>query len=400
MSFIERSWEQTDQIVQGILSARLESGDDDSFYVFNVHDVVRKFEFWSATLPRVKPFFAMKANHSDVAIKVMAKLGSGFDCASTCEIRRILDVGVHPDRIVYANPSKQISHLKFARESRVEKMTFDNIDELQKVKSTFPEAKLLLRIKCDCSKAFMTFGEKFGCDPETEAPELIAKCQEMELNLIGICFHAGFRLEIPEVFGVAIRTVKKLFEFAASIGITLKMVDVGGGFWGNDMQQVENCAAVINGAIDECFPDESVEIIAEPGSYFMQTSMKLLVNVHSKRVQRSEDGRVSRIRYFVNNGIYTSFLGFVLYDYPRAPPKVFHKSKEPRASYDAILWGQSCSSTDKICELKITEMEIGDWLIFEHVGAYGYCYASRFNGFSVPDIIPIAVNDRCRTLLE
>ncbi len=56
----------------------------------------------------------------------------------------MLDLGVTPDRIIYANPCKQISHLKFAAEKGVELMTFDNELELHKVKKHFPTARYSL----------------------------------------------------------------------------------------------------------------------------------------------------------------------------------------------------------------------------------------------------------------
>lgn len=395
MSFIEKAWENSDQIISEILEARLKLGNDDSFYIFNEKDVISKLEFWHEKFPRVKPFFAMKANHSDLAIRTMARLGTGFDCASKNEIKRILKLDVHPERIIYANPNKQLSHLKFARDNQIEKITFDNVDELEKIKEIFPEAKLVLRIRFDADVSVISFGYKYGCDPEIEAPQLIRKCQELSLNLIGICFHVGFRIEMPEVFDGAIRAAKKLFQYTESIGLKLNFLDIGGGFMGSDMKQVTTCAKFINNAIDECFPEVDVEIISEPGLFFMQTSMKLLCNVHSKRVQKSSDGEVSRVHYFINNGIYTSFLGFALYKIKRIPPKIFRKLKarESPKEYDSVIWGQACTATDILYELRFPEMEIGDWIIVEEVGAYGYCSASEFNGFPKPDIISITVDE-------
>lgn len=57
------------------------------------------------------------------------------------EIMKVLDLGVDPSRIIYANPCKQNSFIKYAAKKNVEMMTFDNEDELHKVKALFPEAK-------------------------------------------------------------------------------------------------------------------------------------------------------------------------------------------------------------------------------------------------------------------
>ncbi len=45
------------------------------------------------------------------------------------------------DRIIYANPCKQSSYIRFAKEVGVEIMTFDNEQELLKIKQIHPNAK-------------------------------------------------------------------------------------------------------------------------------------------------------------------------------------------------------------------------------------------------------------------
>ena len=48
---------------------------------------------------------------------------------------------VSPQRIIYANPCKQSSHIKYAAKHQVARMTFDNELELHKVKAIYPTAK-------------------------------------------------------------------------------------------------------------------------------------------------------------------------------------------------------------------------------------------------------------------
>lgn len=53
-----------------------------SFIVVNVDAIVSQYERWSELMPRVRPFYAIKANPLPIIVEVMATLGSGFDCAS------------------------------------------------------------------------------------------------------------------------------------------------------------------------------------------------------------------------------------------------------------------------------------------------------------------------------
>ena len=48
---------------------------------------------------------------------------------------------VSSDRIIYANPCKQTSHIKFASKNNVPLMTFDNETELYKIKAVYSDAK-------------------------------------------------------------------------------------------------------------------------------------------------------------------------------------------------------------------------------------------------------------------
>ena len=56
-------------------------------------------------------------------------------------MKKILNLKVSPDRIVFAHPCKQLSHLKYAKENDIKMLTADCESELHKIKKHFPEAK-------------------------------------------------------------------------------------------------------------------------------------------------------------------------------------------------------------------------------------------------------------------
>ena len=125
----------------------------DAFYLLDAGDVFRKFEQWRRLLPRVEPFYAVKCNSDPVVLQSLHTLGTGFDCASMVEIQTMLDLGADPKKIIFAHPCKPPHHIKYALEHGVEMMTFDNIDELEKIKAIHPAAKLVIRVHTDDSKA-------------------------------------------------------------------------------------------------------------------------------------------------------------------------------------------------------------------------------------------------------
>lgn len=114
---------------------------DEAMYLCDLSDVCKKMRNWVTQMPRVHPFYAVKCNDDVTILRLLAALGAHFDCASRGEIRKVLDLGVSADKIIFANPCKPSSHVKFAAQENVSVMTFDSAIELQKVKQFYPDAK-------------------------------------------------------------------------------------------------------------------------------------------------------------------------------------------------------------------------------------------------------------------
>lgn len=73
-------------------------------------------------------------------------------------------------------------------------------------------------------------------------------------------------------------------------------------------------AGIVNKAVQKHFADESIEIIAEPGRYFVAAAYTLICKIHAKREVRSESGKLDTVMYFLNDGVYGSF-NCILYDH-------------------------------------------------------------------------------------
>lgn len=115
--------------------------DEVPIYICNVDDIVLKHKNWLAKMPRVIPHYAVKCNDSNIVLATLAALNTGFDCASKAEISKVLDLGVAPERIIFAQPAKPASHLRYAAQTNVKQMTVDSEIELHKIKRLYPEAK-------------------------------------------------------------------------------------------------------------------------------------------------------------------------------------------------------------------------------------------------------------------
>lgn len=367
-----------------IIDRRLAIGIDDSFYVFNVEDLQFKYRKWIEKIPRVQPFYAMKCNDDEKVLKTLMKMGSGFDCASKNELSKMINLGLEPERIIFAHTVKQISHLKFAATKNIQKVTFDTHNELLKIKEHHPDAQVVLRIRFDAKNSMANLGIKFGCDPQEEAPELIKLCASLGMNLIGISFHVGSGTSDHTIFKRALCEVRKLFDFAAGEGIKLTFVDIGGGFLGHDINLLDDYAGSINEGIEKYFDDPTVKIISEPGRYFAESPFAIAVQIILKKIDVN-----GHTHYYINEGIHLSFMISYLYK-DNLRFDIVRKSTSANDSTEKIssVWGNSCDSKDIVfADKMLPDLNIGDWLVFYDVGDYTRSCSSTFNGFKIGDIV-------------
>ncbi|KAJ1807406.1 Ornithine decarboxylase, partial [Coemansia sp. RSA 2523] len=177
----------------------------------------------------------------------------------------------------------------------------------------------------------------------------------------------------------------------------LSLLDVGGGFPGRGDQSGLSFAAmasVLNAALIEYFPTDvyaHVRVIAEPGRYFVASAFSLAVNVVARRQVARDD--TSAFMYYVNDGVYGSF-NCIMFDHQHPQPRVLVRNgrlHDPHCAaplHESSVWGPTCDSIDCVVpEGALPELQIGDWLAFDGMGAYTICAASRFNGFNISEVV-------------
>lgn len=374
-----------------IIDQKLTSNHQErSFYVADMHDIYKKHLLWNKLMPRVKPFYAVKCNNLPPIMAFIAALGTGFDCASKQEINQVLAMGVDPSRIIYANPCKTNNFIKHAQNVKVNLMTFDNELELHKCAQLHPEAKLVIRIKGDESTSRCKFNIKFGADIE-QCYGLLKKAKQLDLNVVGVSFHNGSDCGDTNAYTKSIAACRLVFDMAEEIGHHMSLLDIGGGFPGDSHATVsfEDIAVEVNKAINTYFPEESgVEIIAEPGRYYVASAMTLTAMVIAKRVEVDPKTGKECYMYYLNDGIYGSFNN-VIYEHATPRPELYdERSRSARKLHSSIMWGPSCDSVDCVKkDFIFPELNVGDWVVFKNMGAYTCCIATTFNGFERATVI-------------
>jgi ornithine decarboxylase len=372
------------ETVESLISKKLVEDThekEEAFYFIDLGTVLRKYQQWVQHLPRVKPFYAIKCNPNTAIIKTLANMGVNFDCASKTEIQQILGAGIAANRIIYANPTKMKSHITYAKSSGVDLMTFDNVFELEKIAECYPTSRLLLRIITDDSQSVCKFSTKFGA-PLNQTRTILARAKELNLNVTGISFHVGSGCMSVQSFIAAIQSASRVFKQAEELGFNFSMLDLGGGWPGTDNDGITftEIATAIRPVLDSHFGSE-IDIIAEPGRYFVAESHTLAVNVFAKRaVEDDSEPGGKKFLYYINDGVYQSF-NCIFFDHVVPTPLVFSPGNRTQ-NYKCTIFGPTCDSMDCIGkDILLPELEVGEWLYFKNMGAYTTAAASPFNGF-------------------
>lgn len=355
--------------------------DDEPFYIVDLEKVEEQYVKWINYLPDIQPYFAVKSNPDNKIINLLAKLGCNFDCASKNELINALSIVFNPDRIIFANPCKISSHLIYAHENNISKMTFDCIEELEKIHNLYPNAQLILRICVDDTNSKCKFNSKFGC-PLYNIPIIFDRIKSLQMNLSGFSFHVGSGCSDAKSFYNAIKDCYNAYNIAQKYGFNISIIDIGGGFPGVDKNIIfADICDNINKAIDEFFSYEKnnniIKFIAEPGRYFTESTHTLVINVIAKKKEANV------IKYYLNDGIYGSF-NCINYDHQTPELIPLQTTNNETEKYNTTFFGPTCDSLDCIYkDIQYQELNIGDWLYVTNFGSYTVSPSSTFNGFSV-----------------
>jgi ornithine decarboxylase len=364
------------------------------------HEKIREnYREFREKLPDVQAYFAVKANSNPEIIKTMYDMGASFDVASLPEFMLVqeniknLSEKEQEDfiwnKIIYANTIKPADVLARLNDYKI-LVTFDNIEELKKIKKHSPDVGLILRIRVPNTGSMVELSSKFGAHPG-EAVDLIAEALNMGLGVEGISFHVGSQCNNFDNYSQALNFASSIFKEAElrnyHIGFTgkenkkRKILDIGGGFpvkYTPDVKSFALLSEKLNSEIKRMFPKDDIQVIAEPGRFIVATACILVTKIVGKAVR---DGKTC---YYLNDGVYHTFSGQV-FDHQHYPLNSFRDGEKKVCA----TFGPTCDAFDTISladELP-EDLQIDDLLYAENIGAYTIASTTYFNGFPPPKVV-------------
>lgn len=387
---IDRVPDSTPASIDNYARAKIDKLEmEDTFYILDLSIINKLYKSWVEVMPRVSPYYAVKCNPNPGIISLLATLGSGFDCASEEEVRLVLSLGAHPDKIIFANPCKRPRDLRSTKAMGISLTTFDTEAELVKLKKYHPKCRLLLRIRADDPSARCQLGNKYGAEPD-DACSLLIAAKNMNLDVAGISFHVGSGAQNPHAFTNAICLAHEAMKCGFAMGFQMQILDIGGGFRGGqiDGRDLGGVPDAVNAALATYFPVTSgITIIAEPGRYFAEAAATLMTFVYGRRERPSQNGTVA-LDYWITDGLYGSF-NCIPYDHASVVPRALKRSvhNDQVDTYLSTIFGPTCDGLDTVIrDYPMPQLDMGDWIAFSNMGAYTIAGAANFNGFNATDV--------------
>ena len=352
------------------------------FVVIDTETISRSYDDLVNNFPFAKIYYAVKANPAVEIIDLLKDKGSSFDIASIYELDKVMSRGVGAERISYGNTIKKARDVRYFYEKGVRLFATDSEADLRNIAKAAPGSKIYVRILTEGSNsADWPLSRKFGCNPDM-ALDLLILAKQLKLVPYGISFHVGSQQRDIDVWDAAIAKVKVIFErLKEEDGITLKMINMGGGFPANYIAKtndLQTYAEEITRFLKEDFGDELPEIILEPGRSLIANAGILV----------SEVVLVARkSRTAVERWVYTDvgkFSGLIeTMDESIKFPIWTEKKGEME---EVIIAGPTCDSADIMYENYKYGLPLnlasGDRLYWFSTGAYTTSYSAvEFNGF-------------------
>jgi ornithine decarboxylase len=360
-------------------------------FVVDHNELRRNYATFKKYLPRVQAYYAVKANPDPAIVKTLFDAGASFDVASMPEFRIVYEyIKDMPDKqrqdwiwdkIIYANPIKANETLQELNPYKP-LVTYDNYEEIRKIKKHAPQAGLALRLKVTNTGAMVELSSKFGAAPG-EAVDLILAADKVGLTVEGISFHVGSQTTNFGNYVAAINLAANIFKEAKDRGYSkMNLLDIGGGFpapYDDTVKPFRELAGIINRELNRLFP-KNIQILAEPGRFLCATAATAVSKIIGKAV------REGKLCYYVNDGVYHTFSG-VIFDHCHYHMKSFKRGPTQICS----VFGPTCDALDVVsmAEELPGDLQLGDLLYSEQIGAYSHASSTWFNGFPPATVVHI-----------
>ena len=359
-------------------------------FVFSEQALVDRFhevrDAFTLRYPRVRMAWSIKTNYLDGVCEVFRREGAVAEVVSEFEYDKAVNQGFDPSKIHFNGPLKPAHAIEKALRDGAT-IHIDHFDELALVERVAkdlgvrPGVAIRLNFSVDGTPAWSRFGFNIESGQARDAVRRLVAGDV--LDLVGIHCHQGTFIQNMAVFrGAATKMAEFANEIRSRFGISLKFIDMGGGFASqNNLKGVylrgdqttpsttSYAEAICDGLEHLDYPlDQLPTLVLENGRTMVDAAGHLISSVLANK--RMPDGRRAVV---VDAGVNMLFTAF-WYNHDVVPAQEFGGAPEP-----TIMYGPLCMNVDVVRETQLyPPMRVGDRIVFRSVGAYNVTQWMQF----------------------
>ena len=364
------------------------------FYVYSQQKIINQVNKTKEILGN-NIFYSIKSNSNQAILKLMNSLDIGADVVSVGELKRALEAGFDPNKIIFEGVGKSDQDLLYAMHKNIRLINTESLEEIKLLDNLANEKNKIVdigvRLNPDVDGETLSKistgkkTDKFGIEFENldKIIKLVKSCKN--LNLIGISCHIGSQISKIEAYRNTFSQMKMATNKFIESGINIKHVDLGGGFHVKyEVSDPDFNIEMVKEELDNCFTQTNYELSFEPGRYLIAEAG---VTVTSIVTIKNNGG----INYLIVDAGMNTLIRPAMYGAHHEILAIDVKSEE---FVDYAIAGPICESSDVFLKnIKLAKQKIGNLLVIKNTGAYGKVMSSNYNSRPLPSEILVNNNN-------
>ena len=352
------------------------------FYLYSENIIISNLGEYIDELKNVDSLvcYSVKANSNLSILSLLSKKGLGFDIVSAGELHRVIKAGGDTSKVVFSGVGKTDEEIEYALKNNIYCFNVESPGELNRIDSKATtlglKANISLRVNPEIdakTHPYITTGlseNKFGISQDDILRTFKMINDFKSLNICGIDYHIGSQIVNLEPFTDSAKKVLSLIDELKKVNINLSHVDLGGGLGIKYKDELLIKKRDYVRSVVEVFKNSNLKIIFEPGRSVVGDAGVLVTKVIEKKYNKN--GK----KFIIVDAGMNDLIRPPLYG-------AYHKIstvKKNNTSTDLFdIVGPVCETADFFGKDRRLVANIGDLVVVEDAGAYGFVLSSNYN---------------------
>jgi diaminopimelate decarboxylase len=356
-------------------------------YVYSANTIRQRFHRFDSAFGKYPHTicYSVKANSNLNLLRILSKMGAGFDVVSGGELERVLQADRKAaSRVVFSGVGKTAPEMDLALRAGILLFNLESEAELhvlaERAAKLRKRAGVAFRVNPHVhakTHPYITTGlreHKFGVNID-EAPRLYAEAAEQDwLEPVGISVHIGSQITDVAPFRETMERVVALAEQLMREGLNIGLIDAGGGlgisYDGEESPDFSSSVGAYAKALLAPLKHKSFHLLLEPGRSIVAPAGALLARV---LYIKENSGKIFLI---VDAGMNDLIRPSLYNAYHEIVPVEVRKG----SAINADVVGPVCETGDFFARGRdLPPVEQDDLVAILDAGAYGMSITSNYN---------------------